>query len=132
MTLNPTLGESNDYKPAYTAPPANLLLPEEYKDILSHLIGTKIIEQKIILTEYGLPPRQRLENEEYLVFTNENMTDEILENSEALDLAVHHFVSSMDVERKLIKNQKEKNKYLCLLISMLVTICLISDIQTNR
>ena len=98
MTENPTLGESNIYKPTTIAPPANLLLPEEYKDILSNLIGTKIVEQKIILTKYGSPPEQRLEKEEYLAFTNEDMTNEILGNSEVLDLASHHFISSMDVD----------------------------------
>jgi len=128
---NPIWEDPHGYKIVGAAPTAYLLPPEEYIDILSHLISRKIVEQKIIPTKYGLPPRQRLENGEYLVFTNEYMTDEILGNSEALDFACHYFVSSM-IKKKLIKNQKEKSKYLCLLIAMLVTICSISDIQTNR
>jgi hypothetical protein len=88
MTENPILEESD----IDAAPPANLLLPREYKDILSHLIGTKILQQEIIPTKYGSPPTERLENEEYLVFTNNDMINEILRNSEALDLAVQYFV----------------------------------------
>jgi hypothetical protein len=127
MTLNPTWEESNDYKLGHEGLPENLLLPDEYKDILSHLIRIKIVRQKMLFTTYGSPPGELLKYEEYLEFTNENMTNEILGNSEALDQARQYFVSSGVVEeinKELIK--KEKMKHLCLLISILVIICLIS------
>jgi hypothetical protein len=109
MTKNPTLGESNDYEPGYTTSRTNLLLPQEYIDILSHLISAKIVQQQVILTKYGSHPRQRLEYDEYLMFTNKDMTNEILANSEALDFAARYFVTLMDDGKKSnYKNLIEK------------------------
>jgi hypothetical protein len=108
-TKNLSLEESDSYKLVDAAPPKNLLPLDEYNDILSRLISTKILEQKIIPTKNGSPSGERLENEEYLVFTNDDMTNEILRNSEVLDLAIQDFLSSMDVGKmgeykKLTKN----------------------------
>ena len=74
MTENPIL-EVPD-----SAAEPNLLLPKEYKQILSQLISTKIVQQEIIPTKYGSPTGERTANEKYLVFANDDMTKEILRN----------------------------------------------------
>jgi len=63
------------------------LVPNEYKDILSNLISKNIVQEKMLFTTYGSPPDTLIKYEHYLAFTNEDMTDEILANSEALEHA---------------------------------------------
>ena len=63
------------------------LRPYEYKDILSNLISKNIVQEKMLFTTYGSPPDTLIKYEHYLAFTNEDMTDEILANSEALEHA---------------------------------------------
>jgi hypothetical protein len=52
----------------------------EYNQILSHLISTKVVQQKIIPTKYGFPSTEWIKNDKYLAFTNTDMTKEILRN----------------------------------------------------
>ncbi|HZA07101.1 MAG TPA: hypothetical protein VE619_05295 [Nitrososphaeraceae archaeon] len=41
---------------------------------------------------YGSPTEELIKYEQYLAFTNEDMTDEILRNSEGLEYAAKFFV----------------------------------------
>ena len=59
----------------------NKLLPDEYKDILSNLISKNIVQEKTLETTYGGPPNTYIANDQYLTFTNEDMTNEILANT---------------------------------------------------
>ena len=87
MTLNLPWLEPNDYKLSHKQI-QNKLLPDEYKDILSNLISKNIVQEKTLETTYGSPPETLIKYDRYLAFTNEDMTHEILANSEALEQAV--------------------------------------------
>lgn len=50
MIVNRSLQEPDGYKLVHAAPPENLLSLDEYKDILFHLISTKVLQLKIILS----------------------------------------------------------------------------------
>ncbi len=56
----------------------NKLLPYEYKDILSNLINKNIVQEKTLETTYGDSSKRY---DQYLTFTNEDMTNEILANT---------------------------------------------------
>ncbi len=56
----------------------NKLLPDEYKDILSNLISKNIVQEKTLETIYG---DSSIRSDQYLTFTNEDMTNEILANT---------------------------------------------------
>ena len=99
MTENLILEETNGSKSEDTTTSTRLLQPEEYKEILSHLISEKIVHQKMLLTRYGFYPREKLQNDEYLVFTNNDMTNEILRNSEILDLMMQEYISWINNEK---------------------------------
>jgi hypothetical protein len=93
MTINPTRLESDDYKLGHKELPEKLLLlPDQYKEILAHLISINIVQEKMLFTTYGTPPGELIKYEQYLAFTNEHMTDEILGNTEALEYAAKFFV----------------------------------------
>ena len=64
------------------------LLPDGYKDILSNLISKSIVQEKTLETTYGSPPETLIKYDQYLAFANEDMTYEILANTEALEQAV--------------------------------------------
>ncbi len=59
----------------------NKLLLDEYKDILSNLISKKIVQEKSLKTTYGIPPDTYIQNDQYLTFTNEDLTNGILANT---------------------------------------------------
>ena len=59
----------------------NKLLPDEYKNILSNLISKNIVQEKTLETIYGGPPNTYIKNDQYLTFTNEDMTNEVLANT---------------------------------------------------
>jgi hypothetical protein len=80
MTGDLIFEESNGSKSVNVTTSTKLLQPDEYKNILSHLIGEKIVRQKIIPTKFGSPPRERLQDLEYLEFTNHDLTEEIWRN----------------------------------------------------
>jgi hypothetical protein len=44
-----------DYKLGHKELPEKLLLPDQYKEILSHLISIKIVQEKMLFTIYGSP-----------------------------------------------------------------------------
>ena len=124
MTENPSSGEPDGDELVNAGPSENLLPLNEYNDILSHLIGTKILQQKIIPTKVGSPPGERLENDEYLVFSNDDLTDEILRNSEIFDLAIQDVLSNYLGQRGNYKKLPKKDLYI--LIVILVTAYLTS------
>lgn len=51
--------ESDDYKLGHKELPEKLLLlPDQYKEILAHLINIKIVQEKMLFTTYGSPPEE--------------------------------------------------------------------------
>ncbi len=97
--------EPNDYKPSHKQL-QNKLLPDEYKDILSNLISKNIVQEKTLETTYGSPPETLTKYDQYLAFTNEDMTREIA-NSEASEQAFFENISNnYDLARSDL-NQKE-------------------------
>ena len=80
ITLNLPWLEPNDYKPS-PKQIQNRCPPDEYKDILSNFISKSIVQEKTLETTYGSPPKTLIKNDQYLSFTNEDMTREILANS---------------------------------------------------
>ena len=87
MTQNLPILEFNDDDKLGDKEIERKLVPNEYKDILSNLISKNIVQEKMLFTTYGSPPHTLIKYEHYLAFTNEDMTDEILANSEALEHA---------------------------------------------
>ena len=116
MTLNLPWLEPNDYKPSH-----KVLLPDEFKDILSHLISMNIVQEKMLFTTYGTPPGGLIKYEQYLAFANEDMTHEILANSEMLEQALKIFIHRLNSEL----DKKERKEHFHLLISVfIIIICL--------
>jgi hypothetical protein len=111
MTLNPPWLEPDDYKPSLKEIQKKLR-PYEYKDILSNLISKNIVQEKMLFTTYGSPPNT-LKYDRYLAFTNEDMTHEILANSEVLECATKSFTRSQS-------DEKERKKRFYLLASIII------------
>lgn len=91
MTINQLWLEYIDFlKPSYKKI-QNRFLPTEYKDFLSNLISNNIIREEWLFTPCGSAPGDLIKYEQFLTFVNEDMTNEILVNSEALEDAAEVF-----------------------------------------
>jgi len=120
MTLNLPWLAPDDYELSYTQM-QNQLLPDEYKYVLSILIGKNIVQQKTLETTQGTTPNISIEYDQYLTFTNEDMTHEILANSEALERAVNIFMNKLN-DCNLPRSQsdeKERRRRFCLFIYLI-------------
>jgi hypothetical protein len=121
MTLNLPWLESNDYKPSHKQI-ENRLQSDEYKDIVSDLISKNIVQEKMLPTTYGRPPETLIKYDHYLAFTNDDMTHEILANSEGLEQAVRFFeniLNNCDPTRSQL-DEKERKKRFYLLVSVII------------
>ena len=119
MTLNLPWLEHNDYSHKLIQ---GRLLPPEYKDILSNLISKNILQEKTLETTYGSAPNTLIEYDQYLAFTNEDMTHELLANSEGLEEVVKIFenkLNNCDLTRSQL-DEKERKKLFYLLVSVIV------------
>jgi hypothetical protein len=95
MTLNLAWLEPDDHKPSHKEI-RKKLRPYEYKDILSILISKNIVQEKMLLTTYGSPPNTLIKYDRFLAFTNEDMTHEILANTEALEYESKSFIDRLN------------------------------------
>jgi hypothetical protein len=133
MTLNLPWLEHNDYKASHKLTQSRLP-PDEYKDILSNLISKNILQEKTLETTYGSAPNTLIEYEQYLAFTNEDMTHELLANSEGLEQAVKIFenkLNNCDLTRSQL-DEKERKKPFYLLVSVIVISLTCIGVQTDK
>jgi hypothetical protein len=121
MTLNLPWLEPDDHKPSHKEIQKKLR-PYEYKDILSNLISKNIVQEKMLFTTYGSPPNTLIKYDQYLAFTNEDMTHEILANSEALEYATKQTfdrLNNCESTRSQL-DEKERKKRFYLLVSIII------------
>jgi hypothetical protein len=133
MTLNLPWLEPNNYKPSHKQI-QNRFPPDEYKDILSNLISKNILQEKTLETTYGSAPNTLIEYDQYLAFTNEDMTHELLANSEGLEQAVKIFenkLNNCDLTRSHL-DEKERKKLFYLLVSVIVISLTCIGVQTDK
>lgn len=124
MTLNlPLLELEPDYRPTQEEIRKKLTL-YEYEDILSNLIGKGIVREKMLFTAYGSLPDTLIKYDRYLTFTNEDIINEILANSEALEYATKSFIDMLNnyESTKSQSNEKERKKRSHLLASIIIII----------
>ena len=55
------------------------------------MISKNIVQEKTLETTYGSTPETLIKYDQYLAFTNEDMTHEILANTEPLDQTIKIF-----------------------------------------
>jgi len=133
VTLNLPWLEPNDYKPSHKQI-QNRFSPDEYKDILSNLISKNIVQEKTLETTYGSVPNTLIEYDQYLAFTNEDMTHELLANSEALKQAVRIFESKLNncdfTKTQLYEKERKKRFYLLVSVIIISLTCI--GVQTDK
>jgi hypothetical protein len=133
MTLNLPWLEPNNYKPSHKQI-QNRFPPDEYKDILSNLISKNIVQEKTLETTYGSSPNTLIRYDQYLAFTNEDMTHELLENSVGLEQAVKIFENTLnncDLTRSQL-DEKERKKRFYLMVSVIIISLTCISVQTDK
>jgi hypothetical protein len=98
------------------------------------LISKNILQEKTLETTYGSAPNTLIEYEQYLAFTNEDMTHELLANSEGLEQAVKIFenkLNNCDLTRSQL-DEKERKKPFYLLVSVIVISLTCIGVQTDK
>jgi hypothetical protein len=133
MTLNLPWLEPNNYKPSHKQI-QNRFPPDEYKDILSNLISKNILQEETLETTYGSAPNTLIEYDQYLAFTNEDMTYEILANTEGLEHAVKIFenkLNNSDLTRTQLDEKERKNRFY-LLVSVIIISLTCIGVQTDK